>query len=52
MAAVLTKCCVIYRGGYPPIWKRRIGVLAVILQLIPVANENVDGGHVVLFGDF
>ena len=52
MLRVLAKCCVIYRGGYVPIWKCPIGVLAVIIQLMTVANENVDGGHVVLFGVF
>ena len=36
MNAVLAKCCVIYTGGYDPI--------------MTVSNENVYGGHVILFG--
>ena len=52
MAAVLAKCCVIYKGGYAHIWKRPIVVLAVIIQLMTVANENVDGGHVVFVWSF
>ena len=52
MAAVLAKCCVIYRGGCVPIWKWPIGVLAVIIQLVTVANENVTVVTWFLFGGF
>ena len=48
MAAVLTKCCIIY----VQIWKWPIGVLAIIIQLMTVANENVDGGHMVFVWSF
>ena len=35
---VSVKCCVIYRGGYVPIWKWAIEVLTLIKQLMTVAN--------------
>ena len=51
-AAGTRMAAVIYRGGYVPIWKWAIRVLAVIIQLMTVANENVDGVHMVFVWRF